>query len=213
MGGKAIADALFGTINPGGKLPISVPRSVGQVPVYYGHKPSGGRSQWLVDYVDESTQPLYPFGYGLSYTTFAYSNLVIHTGTVNTSGTAEISADVTNTGSVAGDEVVQVYFHDRESDVTRPVKELVGFQRVTLAPGETATVQFSVPINMLGFYNRAMRFGVEPGNIDVMIGGSSRDIHLTGAFEITGEALEIRSGLGSRSYTSTALVAEKRTVN
>jgi beta-glucosidase len=200
MGGKAIADALFGSLNPGGKLPISVPRSVGQVPVFYAHKPSGGRSHWLGDYVDESTKPLYPFGYGLSYTTFEYSNLVIHTPQVDTQGAAEISVDVTNTGKAAGDEVVQLYFHDREAAVTRPVKELVGFKRVTLAPGACGTVHFTVPMQMLGFYNREMRFVVEPGNIDVMIGSSSQDIKLTGEFHITGAVVEV-----SRSFTSHAV--------
>lgn len=206
MGGKAITDVVFGNVNPGGKLPISVPRTVGQIPVFYAHKPSGGRSHWLGNYVDESTQPLYPFGYGLSYTSFAYSNLVIHTPTVDSSGQAEISLDVTNTGSTSGDEIVQLYFHDREADVTRPVKEMVGFKRLTLAPGESTAVTFSVPVNLLGFYNRAMQFVVEPGTIEVMVGSSSRDIHLTGEFSITGDVVDVSR---NRSYVSSAQVRVK----
>jgi len=153
-GGPAVAAVLFGDAVPGGKLPISVPRNVGQVPVYHYHKPSGGRSHWTGDYVDVPAKPLYPFGFGLSYTEFEYANLSISNSQVDSQGVVEISCDVKNVGAVAGDEVVQLYLHDREATVTRPVRELAGFKRVTLEPGESCTVTFTVRMDQLGFYNR-----------------------------------------------------------
>lgn len=186
-GGRAVADVLFGDYNPGGKLPISFPRSVGQVPVYYSHKPSGGRSHWLGDYVEGSTKPLYPFGYGLSYTTFEYSNLRITPLDVHVSGQVRIQVDVTNTGKVAGDEVVQLYVHVPAQNVTRPVKELKGFKRVTLKPGETKTVVFELPVALLGFYDENMDFVVEPGKVEIFIGSSSEDIRVSGEFNLIGE--------------------------
>ena len=135
-GANAIADVLFGDYNPGGKLPISVPRDVGQVPVFYGHKLSGGRSHWKVDYVELSTKPLYPFGYGLSYTRFEYRNLRISAGEARADEQVTIQVDLANVGERAGDEIVQLYVRDVASSVTRPVKELKGFRRVTLEPGE-----------------------------------------------------------------------------
>jgi beta-glucosidase len=198
-GATAIASVLFGDVNPNGKLPISVPRSVGQIPVYHYHKPSGGRSHWHGEYVDEGTQPLYPFGFGLSYTTFAYDNLRIEPAQVDSGGSVQIACEVRNTGDRVGEEVVQLYLHDREADVTRPVRELAGFKRVTLAPSETCTVTFTVQLSQLGFYNRQMDFVVEPGAIDVMVGSSSADIHLTGEFTITGAPVEVR---GQRAFFS-----------
>ncbi len=200
-GGPAVADVLFGSAVPGGKLPISVPRSEGQIPVYHYHKPSGGRSQFSGNYVDLSTKPLYAFGFGLSYTTFEYSNLRMNKPKVDSRGTIEISCDVKNVGEVAGDEVVQLYVHDREAAITRPVQELAGFCRIHLKPGQTQTVTFSLRISQLAFYNVNMEFVVEPGNIDVMVGSSSEDIRLRGDFEITGGVLEVK---GARPFTSEA---------
>ena len=190
-GAGAVADILFGDYNPGGKLPISFPRSVGQVPVYYNHKPSGGRSHWRGDYVEMSSKPLFPFGYGLSYTSFEYSNLVITPKSTSWNGHVEISVDVKNTGSCTGDEVVQLYVNDVQSEMTRPVKELKGFKRINLEPDQRKTVTFILSITQLGFYNNDMKYVVEPGTIKVMAGSSSEDIRLTGEFEITGEVTEI----------------------
>lgn len=190
-GADAVADVLFGKVNPGGKLPISLPRDAGQVPVYYAHKPSGGRSHWLGDYVEMSPTPLFPFGHGLSYTHFEYANLRISPAQVDINGQVTISLNVTNAGQRAGDEVVQLYLHDAAASITRPVKELKGFKRLSLEPGQTKTVAFTVPIGQLGFYNREMAFVVEPGETEVMIGSSSEDIRLTGAFEITGETRQL----------------------
>jgi len=198
-GGPAVADVLFGNAVPGGKLPISVPRSVGQIPVYHYHKPSGGRSQFSGNYVDLPSKPLYPFGFGLSYTTFAYSNLRLSRTKVDGTGTVGISCDVKNVGAVAGDEVVQLYVHDREATITRPVQELAGFCRIHLDPGETQTVSFGLKIGQLAFYNLDMEFVVEPGNIDVMLASSSEDVRLRGEFEITGNEVRVH---GSRPFTS-----------
>lgn len=183
-GGNAVADALFGDVNPGGKLPISFPHTAGQVPVYYGHKPSGGRSQWKGNYVETPSSPLYPFGYGLSYTHFAYSNLRLSAEQARVGDVVKILADVQNVGTRAGDEVVQLYTHTARSSVTRPVKELRGFTRVRLAPGEKRTVTFQLAVNQLGYYDRAMRFGVEPGLIEVFVGRSSQEDDLCGHFDL-----------------------------
>jgi beta-glucosidase len=203
VGGPAIAQVLFGDVNPGGKLPITIPRSVGQVPIYYGHKPSGGRSYMTDHYIDSPATPLYPFGFGLSFTQFEFSNLHISPTQVDSRGQVEIRCEVTNVGEMAGDEVVQLYLHDRESTITRPVKQLAGFKRVTLEPGESCRVEFSVKMSQLGFYNRAMEFVVEPGKMDVMIGNSSADIHLTGEFEIVGDVAEL---MGKRSFSANVSV-------
>ncbi len=183
-GSRAIADILFGDYNPGGKLPISFPRSVGQVPVYYNHKPSGGRSHWKGDYVEMSSKPLFSFGYGLSYTNFEYSDMVISPKSTSWEGQVEMSVNVKNTGSCTGDEVVQMYVNKIQSEVTRPVKELKGFKRLTLKPGQKKTVTFIMSITQLGFYNKDMKYVVEPGTIKVMIGSSSDDIRLMTEFEI-----------------------------
>ncbi|MBE0430431.1 MAG: glycoside hydrolase family 3 C-terminal domain-containing protein, partial [Dehalococcoidia bacterium] len=183
-GGNAIADALFGDYNPGGKLPVSMPERVGQVPVYYGHKPSGARSQVWGDYVEASTGPAFEFGYGLSYTTFEMSNLRIEPARIRAEDTVSVQVDVRNTGSRYGDEVVQLYINDPSASVTRPVKELKGFRRIALEPGGTQTVLFDLPAETLGFYDREMRFAVEPGTFKVMVGRSSRDIVLEGVFEV-----------------------------
>ncbi len=199
--GRAVADVLFGRAAPGGRLPMSVPRGVGQVPVYYSHKPSGGRSQFSGHYVDMPASPLFPFGFGLGYTSFEYGHLRINPEEVESGGTVHISCNVRNTGPTAGDEVVQLYVHDREAEVTRPVQELAGFCRVNLRPGETRTVSFSLKAAQLAFYNAGMEFVVEPGNIDVMVGASSEDIRLMGEFQITGRVVRIE---GARPLTSEA---------
>jgi len=169
--GTAVADVLFGDVNPGGKLPITFPRSVGQLPVYYYQKPSAKRGYLLAD-----KEPLFPFGHGLSYTTFVYSNLEVTPPRIGVGGQAVVSVDVTNTGEIAGDEVVQLYIRDRVSSVTRPVKELKGFERVTLEPGETRTVTFAITPDELSFLDAHMERIVEPGLFDVMVGTSS--VHL-----------------------------------
>lgn len=191
QGGNGVVDVLFGDVNPGGKLPVSFPRSVGQIPLYYNHKPSGGRSHWHGSYIDELTTPLYPFGHGLSYTSFEFAALTFSNESVTPTGETVISCDVTNTGAVAGDEVVQLYLYDELASVTRPVKMLKGFQRVTLEPGETQRVSFTIDARHLAFYDRAMRYVVEPGVIQVMIGASSTDIRLGGQFTINGETTEV----------------------
>lgn len=183
-GGTAVADVLFGDYNPGGKLPISFPRKVGQIPVYYAHKPSGARSQLWGDYVDASTSPAFEFGYGLSYTTFKLSNLKIQPKRVPRTGKISIKFDIENTGNRIGDEVVQLYINDMVASITRPVKELKGFERMTLKPAETSTVEFELPVETLGFYDKDMKFIVEPGMFKVMVGRSSRDIVLEGQFEV-----------------------------
>ncbi|MDD3410731.1 MAG: glycoside hydrolase family 3 N-terminal domain-containing protein [Eubacteriales bacterium] len=185
-GAQAIAEALAGDFSPAGRLPITFPRAVGQVPVFYAHRPSGGRSNWKIEYVDESNKPLYPFGYGLSYTRFEYSALSVPASTP-IDGKLTVSCTVKNTGRMDGDEVVQLYVHDAQADdVTRPVKELKGFLRVALKAGEEKHVSFEVDVRQLAFLNRAMEFVVEPGTLEVLIGASSEDIRLSGATELVG---------------------------
>lgn len=179
-GGNAVADIIIGNRIPGGKLPISFPYHAGQIPVFYNHKPSGGRSHWWGDYVDYPTKPLYPFGYGLSYTTFEYSNLEITVEETN----VFISCEVKNIGQFEGEEVVQLYINDEVASVTRPVKELKGFKRINLKPNETKKITFELPIEVLAFYDENMKFVVERGDFKVLIGSSSEDIRLKGNFFI-----------------------------
>jgi beta-glucosidase len=166
--GTGAADVLFGDYNPAGKLPVSFPRSVGQLPIYYDYKPTAKRG-----YLYESKEPLFPFGYGLSYTTFEYSNLKVSPAQIGPGGQAQVSVTVTNTGKRAGDEIVQLYIHDLVSSVTRPVKELKDFRRISLAPGESKTVTFTITPDKLAFYNLNMERAVEPGWFDIMVGTSS----------------------------------------
>jgi beta-glucosidase len=170
-GGTAAAEVLFGDYNPGGKLPITVPRSVGQLPDYYYQKPSAKR-----EYLGSTTLPLFPFGWGLSYSTFKYDNLRLAPDSIGPEGTTHVSVNVTNTGKVRGDEVVQLYIRDEISSVTRPVKELRGFRRITLDPGQTKTVEFSLGFEELSFLNRDMHRVVEPGTFKIMAGGNSVDL-------------------------------------
>jgi beta-glucosidase len=180
-GGIAVADVLFGDYNPGGKLTLTFPKSVGQLPLNFPSKP-GAQS-------DEGEGAkikglLYPFGYGLSYTSFGYANLKINADSKTTTAPISVSVDVTNTGKVAGDEVVQLYIRDVLSSVTTYEKLLKGFERVHLNAGETKTVSFTIPRDELKLYNREMKFVLEPGEFSVMIGASSSDIKQKGSFVI-----------------------------
>lgn len=186
-GGSAIADILFGDANPGGKLPVTFPRSAGQIPIYYNAKPSGKSSNWYVDYVSEKVTPLYPFGHGLSYTSFEYRDLEIGRKRATRGENIDITLNVKNTGNVVGEEVVQLYTRDEFASTPRPAKELKGYQRLTLNPGETKKIAFHLPIDQLAFYDVDLCLIVESGKIDVMIGSSSEDIRLEGEFELIGD--------------------------
>jgi beta-glucosidase len=171
QGGNAMADVLFGDVNPGGKLPVTIPRSVGQLPMFYNAKPSARRG-----YLFDTTAPLYPFGYGLSYTSFDLGAPRLSAARIGTGGSVTVSVDVRNTGARAGDETVQLYIHDKVSSVTRPVKELKGFQRISLQPGESRTVQFTVGPESLQMWNDHMERVVEPGDFEIMTGPNSVDL-------------------------------------
>ena len=186
-GGRAVAAALFGNINPGGKLPLSIPRSVGQIPVFYNHKPSGMHSNIYGDYYDQPAAPLFCFGHGLSYTTFEYGNLKVNASDVNPGDIVDISAEIRNSGTIAGDEVVQLYLHDEFASFPRPVKELKGFKRIQLQPGEKRQITFHLDTRQLAFYDENLEMILEPGQFSVMIGSSSEDIRLTGTFTVKGE--------------------------
>jgi len=167
-GGTAAANVLFGDVSPGGKLPITFPRSVGDLPDFYNHKPSANRS-----YAFSTRQPLYPFGYGLSYTTFKFENLRVEPSQISAGGTAKVSVDVSNTGSRDGDEVPQFYIHQKIASVTRPVMQLKGFQRITLHSGEKKTVEFTITPDTFSMLNTDMHKVVEPGILELMVGPSS----------------------------------------
>jgi beta-glucosidase len=170
-GGTALADILFGDANPGGKLPVTVARSAGQLPMFYDQKPSAHRG-----YLFDSREPLFPFGFGLSYTTFETGPPRLSATQIRADQHVSVMVDVTNTGKLAGDEVVQLYLHHLVSSVTRPVKELKGFRRVRLAPGERTTVQFTLDRDALSFWDEHMRRTVEPGAVEIMAGPSSVDL-------------------------------------
>jgi beta-glucosidase len=187
-GGVAVAEALAGEANPGGKLPISFPRSAGQIPVFYAHKLSGGRSQPVGDYVDLSASPLYPFGHGLSYTTFELVEPRVHEEAVGPSDEIVVEVTASNTGDRAGDEVVQLYVRDPRASVTRPVLELKSFARVELAPGQRKTVTFRLPVAQLGFYDQGLSYVVEPGVIEIFVGRSSEDLVEAGRVAVTESA-------------------------
>ncbi len=185
--GNAIADILFGDVNPGGKLPVTVPRTVGQVPIYYNHmntgRPPEAQNRYTSKYYDLPWTPLFPFGYGLSYTTFKIANLQLSAPAIPANGKLTVTVEVENTGRRAGDEVVQLYIRDVVASMTRPVKELKGFQRVSLQPGEKRRVEFVLGPEHLGFWNRQMRYVVEPGEFQVMVGGNSVDV-IQAKFEV-----------------------------
>lgn len=204
--GTAVAGVLDGTVDPGGKLPVSIPRSAGQIPVYYNHKVGSGYSDgadanaaaiFSGGYVDAPSTPLYPFGYGLSYTRFALSGLAVPEQ-APTDGVIPVSCTLCNTGDRAGSEVVQLYTHFTGAHVTRPNKQLQGFVRVDLAPGEEKRITFRLSCAQLGYYNEAMRFGVEPGRLEVMVGTSSQELPLRADLRLTGPAVET---LGRRAYS------------
>jgi beta-glucosidase len=188
--GNAVADVLFGEVNPGGKLPVSFPRSLGQIPIYYNHEPTGRpcdvTSKYNSRYRDlASCDPLYAFGFGLSYTTFSVTNLRLSAQSVPKSGKVTASVDVTNTGARAGDDVVQLYIHDPVASISQPVRRLRGFQRVTLKPGVAQTVTFTLDKSDFGFFDNRGKFVVEPGEIDVFAGDSSA-ASLEQSFNVTG---------------------------
>jgi beta-glucosidase len=171
--GHAVADVLFGDVNPSGKLPISIPRSVGHLPVFYNHKPSARRG-----YLGDEVSALYPFGFGISYTTFACTNLRLEKSRIKPGESTSVSVTVANTGKRTGTEVVQMYIRDCVSSVTRPVKELKGFQKVLLKPGEKKSISLEITPELLAFFDLKMKFTVEPGEFEIMVGNSSRDTDL-----------------------------------
>ncbi|GER07955.1 glycosyl hydrolase [Iodidimonas muriae] len=178
--GHAIADTLFGDYNPAGRLPVSFPRNVGQIPIYHNHKntgrPPSQTEKYTSKYLDVPWTPLYPFGHGLSYTTFGYDGLSLDKQAIAPDGSVEVTVTVTNNGARAGEEVVQLYLRDDVASVTRPVKELRGFERIHLAPGESRKVQFHLDFDDLAFYGKDMRRVVEPGTFTVFVGGNSVDL-------------------------------------
>lgn len=188
-GGQAVADILFGDVNPSGKLSVTFPRHAGQLPIYYNYKPS--KSYWLNDgwgnsYADlEKSTPLYEFGFGLSYTSFEYSNIKITPESHGPYGKFTVSVDVKNVGSRAGKEIVQLYIRDKISSVVRPVKELKGFSKILLEPNEIKTVEFHLGYQELKMLDKDLNWVVEPGEFNVMVGSSSENIHLTGILKIT----------------------------
>jgi beta-glucosidase len=178
MAGAAIADILFGDVNPSGKITMTFPRNVGQIPIYYNHKNTGrpfsNDSKFTVKYIDlENNSPLYPFGYGLSYTQFDYSGVQLSDSTITEDGNITATVTLTNTGDRYGEETVQLYIRDLVGSITRPVKELKGFQRVALKPGESKKVSFSITPELLKFYNADLQWVIEPGEFTVFIGGNS----------------------------------------
>jgi beta-glucosidase len=203
-GPAAIAEILAGDVDPGGRLPVTVPRHVGQVPLTYRHHTTGGKSNWKIDYVDGPTSPLWPFGHGMSYTTFTIDHLRIDKGVLETAGDAvTIRVDVTNTGRRAGDEIVQLYVRDEEATVARPVRELRGFQRVALAAGECRTVAFRLSTEQLAYYDIEMRRVVEPGLVRLAVGRSSVDLPLTGEVALVGPTVALTD---RRDYLTAASV-------
>jgi beta-glucosidase len=204
--GAAMADVIFGKATPGGKLPYSIPRHSGQVPVYYAAKNGSGYRRTPAGrdsgYLDMPSTPLFAFGRGLSYTSFAYSDLTLGAEQVPIDGSVTISVRVTNTGSRVGDEVVQLYFHDRATGVTRPYQELVGFKRVHLEPSASTVVEFEVQMSQLGYVGISGGFMLEPGPIEVWVGSASDDIRVRGRFQVVGDTIDLH---GRRSYLSTAV--------
>lgn len=194
--GPAVADVVFGDYNPGGKLPVTFPRATGQIPLYYNHKNTGrppGQDRNTSKYLDVPWTPLYPFGHGLSYTTFTYGTPRLSRTAMRATDTLVVQVDVSNTGQRAGDEVVQLYLRDDVGSVTRPVKELRGFRRVTLRPGERATVAFTLRTDDLAFYDQRMDRVAEPGSFTVFVGGSSAELK-EARFEVSTGA----TGAGTR---------------
>lgn len=188
--GNAIADVLFGDYNPSGKLPMTFPRDEGQIPIYYNHfntgrpAPDESATNYVSAYIDLKNSPKFPFGHGLSYTTFNYSDLKLSKNKISNSDAIDVFVNITNTGKYAGEEVVQLYLRDKVGSVVRPIKELKDFQKIHLNAGETKTVKFVIDNEKLSFYNDKLEFKSEPGDFDLMIGSSSDDIRLKGSFEL-----------------------------
>jgi beta-glucosidase len=177
--GTAVANVIFGKVNPGGKLAVTIPRHVGQLPVYYNRKPYVHESP----YINGEYSPLYPFGFGLSYTTYKYSNMKLDAKKVIAGEPVKVTIDVTNTGDRDGNEIVQLYIRDIVSTVTRPVQELKDFARIHLTKGETKTVEFTITADKLQYYGPDMKRIVEPGEFEVQVGRNSTD-YLSGKFEV-----------------------------
>lgn len=186
-GAAAVAETIFGLNNPGGKLPVTFPRHAGQIPIFYNQKPSGGKSNWYTDYVDVKASPLYPFGHGLSFTSFEYSHFTISRPQAVCGETIAVQVKIANTGRCAGDEVVQLYIQDEYASVPRPVKELKGFIRLALQPGESKTITFQLPVDQLAFYNLEQQLILESGTFKIMIGSSSEDIRCEGKLNVSGD--------------------------
>lgn len=199
--GTAVANVLFGDVNPSGKLPLSLPRDVGQLPVFYNHKPSAKRG-----YIFGDTSPQFAFGHGLSYTDFTYDKLTVDDSQAAANGMVKGSFQLTNSGKVDGEEVVQFYIRDVFASVTRPVQELKGFKRIPLKAGQSVQVNLELPVNLLAFYDTQMKLIVEPGEIKLMIGSASNDIRLQSVFKITGQTSEI--GQQQKAYLSTVTVGQ-----
>jgi len=204
--GAAMADVLFGEATPGGKLPYSIPRHSGQILVYYAAKNGSGYRRTSLEaqpgYLDMPATPLFAFGRGLSYTSFENSDLTIGAEQIPIDGSVTISVRVTNTGERAGDEVVQLYFHDSATGVTRPYQELVGFKRVHLELSASTVVEFEVQMSQLGYVGVSGSFILEPGPIEVWVGAASDDSRARGRFEVVGDTIDLH---GRRSYLSTAV--------
>jgi beta-glucosidase len=198
-GGEALADVLFGDYNPGGRLPVTFYKSVEDLPPFEDYQMEGRTYRYF------RGEPLFAFGHGLSYTTFEFGNLHIAPSKVEVGGKVAISVDVTNTGDRAGDEVVQFYVRHPDATVPRPIKELKGFKRITLQPGERKTVTFTLYTHQLGYYDEAMQYAIHPGMVEVMVGKSSQNVPLTGQFEIVGGRADVAS---TRSFFSQVQVAK-----
>ena len=183
QGGRAIADVLFGDSDPGGRLPVTFPVSEGQLPLVYNHKPTGRGD----DYLDQTGHAAFPFGYGLSYAEFEYSDLVIDPDSAAPEGVIRVRARIRNVGERTGEEVVQLYVRDVLASVSRPVMELKGMQKIRLDPGSSTIVEFTLPAHRLAMLDSEMRWVVEPGTFRIMVGRSSRDIRLRGHVEVEGD--------------------------
>jgi beta-glucosidase len=187
--GAAVANVVFGDTNPSGKLVVTFPRNLGQIPIYYSRmntgRPAQGKEKWESKYIDEPNTPQFPFGFGLSYTHFDYSHLALDSNSLSSSGNLKLTADITNNGKTAGTEIVQLYIHRTSAaSITQPVKKLMDFQRVSLAPGETKTVTFMLPGQKLGFYNEKGKYVIEPGRYDLWVAKDSTDDTLKDGFEL-----------------------------
>jgi beta-xylosidase len=207
--GAAIADAIFDVTNPGGKLPVTLPRHVGQVPIHHGQKTGSGYRRTAVDihkgYLDMPSTPLFAFGHGLSYTTFDFGPLKLESDTVDMGGDLRLSLTVTNTGKRPGTEVVQLYAADMATGVTLPAQQLIGFARVELESGASKTVRFVVPMSLLSYTGLSGNIIMEPGPIEVSAGSSSSDIRSSASFTVTGKTRTIRGE--ERAFLSVATIA------